>query len=212
MAGFHIVTLGEFGTSGATFNNGHDSVLVWAEDVAQAKSLASAALGSDPSNEAWQNADVYSLSSVGGNELNGWVFTINLTDNQSPFTLISVSVTGAAGQNIDNIGTALAAALNATVINGAAYVGASNILTIVETTDSMGDWHIDMMANPPSIIPIPSSSLYRFRDPSTRITGMFGAITAPGASGIARTVTLVDVKPALYMICKMEPLTFSDFD
>ena len=160
MAGFHIVTLGESGTSGATFNNGNDSVLVWAEDGAQAKSLASAALGSDPSNAAWVGADVYSLSSVGGNELKGWTFTVNLTDNQAPFTLISVSVTGTTGQDIDAIGTALAAALNATVINGAAYVGGTNILTIVETTDSMGDWHIEMIANPPDIIPIPSSSLY----------------------------------------------------
>ena len=199
MAAPYLVAL--FHTGGLTLTGGNDAALVWADSAEQARSMASAALSGDVPAAAWDNADVFEITS--GTELEGWVFTINLTDNQAPFTLISVSVTGTNGQDIDAIGTALATALNATVINGAAYVGASNVLTIVQTTDNMGDWFIEMKSTPPANLSYPFATY--FRDPAQHVTGMFGAITAAGAAGIARTVTLVDVKPALYSVMKLEP-------
>jgi hypothetical protein len=199
MAGAFLVTLPVLG--GMTLRGGNDSVVVWAEDAAHAKSLASAAMAGDVPAAAWSAATATAL--VIGTELEGWVFNVNLVDNLTPFTEINVSVTGTNGQDIDAIGTALATALNATVINGAAYVGASNVLTIVETTDAMGDWFITMTATPPP--GITSTSLIGFGDSAAPVTGMFGAITAPGASGIARTVTLVTTLPALYAVLKANP-------
>lgn len=196
MAGAYLVTLPLVG--GMTLSGDNDSVIVWAEDAAQAKSLASAAMARDVPAAAWTAATATAL--VIGTELEGWVFNINLVDNLTPFTEINVSVTGTNGQDIDAIGTALATALNATVINASVYVGASNVLTIVDVADAMGDWFITMTATPPA--GVTSTSLIGFGDSSAPVAGMFGAITAPGAAASARTVTLVTTLPALYAVAK----------
>ena len=196
MASAFLVTLPIKG--GMTLKGDNDSVIVWAEDATMAKSLASAALAGDVPAAAWADATATAL--VTGTELEGWTFTVNLVDNLTPFTELSVSHTATNGQVIDDVGTALATALNATVINGAAYNTGSNVLTIVETTDSMGDWIINVYAYPPG-------SAYgtgiAFGGTGSSVSGIFGAVTAAGASGIARTSTLVAALPALYARCKV---------
>lgn len=198
MAGAYLVTLALKG--GMNLKGGNDSVIVWAEDATQAKSLASAAMSNDVPAAAWTAATATAL--VVGTELEGWTFTINLTDPVTPFTELSVSHTATNGQVIDDVGTALATALNATAIDGAAYNTGTNVLTIVETTDSMGDWVIEAYATPPSTAT--STSLIGFGDTGARVTGFFGAITAAGAAGIARTSTLVAALPALYALAKVD--------
>lgn len=198
MAGAYLVTLALKG--GMNLKGGNDSVIVWAEDATQAKSLASAAMSNDVPAAAWTNATATAL--VVGTELEGWTFTVNLVDPVTPFTELSVSHTATNGQVIDDVGTALATALNATVIDGAAYNTGTNVLTIVETTDSMGDWVIEAYATPPSTAT--STSLIGFGDTGARVTGFFGAITAAGAAGIARTSTLVAALPALYALAKVD--------
>ena len=198
MAGAYLVTLALKG--GMNLKGGNDSVIVWAEDATQAKSLASAAMSNDVPAAAWTAATATAL--VVGTELEGWTFTINLTDPVTPFTELSVSHTATNGQVIDDVGTALATALNATAIDGAAYNTSTNVLTIVETTDSMGDWVIEAYATPPSTAT--STSLIGFGDTGARVTGFFGAITAAGAAGIARTSTLVAALPALYALAKVD--------
>lgn len=198
MAGAYLVTLPLKG--GMNLKGGNDSVIVWAEDATQAKSLASAAMSNDVPAAAWTNATATAL--VVGTELEGWTFTVNLVDPVTPFTELSASYTATNGQVIDDVGTALATALNATVIDGAAYNTGTNVLTIVETTDSMGDWVIEAYATPPSTAT--STSLIGFGDTGARVTGFFGAITAAGAAGIARTSTLVAALPALYALAKVD--------
>lgn len=197
MAGAYLVTLALKG--GMNLKGGNDSVIVWAEDATQAKSLASAAMSNDVPAAAWTAATATAL--VVGTELEGWTFTINLTDPVTPFTELSISYTGLTGEVVDDIGTALATALNATAIDGAAYNTGTNVLTIVETTDSMGDWVIEAYATPPSTAT--STSLIGFGDTGARVSGFFGAITAAGAAGIARTSTLVAALPALYALAKV---------
>ena len=198
MAGAYLVTLALKG--GMNLKGGNDSVIVWAEDATQAKSLASAAMSNDVPAAAWTAATATAL--VVGTELEGWTFTVNLVDPVTPFTELSVSHTATNGQVIDDVGTALATALNATAIDGAAYNTGTNVLTIVETTDSMGDWVIEAYATPPSTAT--STSLIGFGDTGARVTGFFGAITAAGAAGIARTSTLVAALPALYALAKVD--------
>ena len=197
MASAFLVSLALKG--GMNLYEGCDSVIVWAEDATQAKSLAAAAMPQDVPAAAWTAATATAL--VVNTELEGWTFTINLTDNNSPYTELSVSVTGTNGQVIDDIGTALATALNATVINGAAYNTGTNVLTIVETTDSMGDWVIEAYATPPGAA---YGTGIAFGDTGARVSGFFGAVTAAGASGIARTSTLVAALPALYALAKVK--------
>jgi len=196
MASAFLVSLALKG--GMNLYEGCDSVVVWAEDATQAKSLAAAAMQQDVPAAAWSAATATAL--VVNTELEGWTFTITLDDPVTPFTSLSVSVTGTNGQVIDDIGTALATALNATVINGAVYNTSTNVLTIVETTDGMGDWIINVYAYPPG-------SAYgtgiAFGDTGASVSGIFGAVTAAGASGIARTSTLVAALPALYARCKV---------
>lgn len=76
MAGAYLVTLALKG--GMNLKGGNDSVIVWAEDATQAKSLASAAMSNDVPAAAWTAATATAL--VVGTELEGWTFTINLTD------------------------------------------------------------------------------------------------------------------------------------
>lgn len=199
MAAAYLVTLPLKG--GMTLKGGNDSVIVWADDATQAKSLASAAMSNDVPAAAWTNATATAL--VVGTELEGWTFTINLVDPVTPFTELSASYTGANAATIDTVGTALAAALNALDgIAGAAYDTGTNVLTIVETTDSMGDWAIEAYATPPSTAT--GTSLIGFGDTGARVSGFFGAITAAGAAGIARTSTLVAALPALYALAKVD--------
>ena len=194
----YLVSLPSSG--GQVLRGGNDSVIVWAEDATQAKSLASAAMIGDVPAAAWAGATATAL--VVGTELEGWVFTVNLRDLADPFTEISVSVTGTNGQNIDNIGAALVTALNGTVINGAAYNSGTNVLTIVETTDNMGDWFIECFAKPPGSAT--STSLIGFGDTAASVSGFFTSLDAIGAANAARTVTLVAALPALYALCKVD--------
>lgn len=197
MAGAYLVTLAR--KSGMTLKGDNDGVVVWAEDATQAKSVASAAMAGDVPAAAWANATATAL--VVNTELEGWTFTINLVDPVTPFTELSVSYTATNGQVIDDVGTALATALNATVINGAAYNTGSNVLTIVETTDGMGDWLIEAYATPPGSA---YGTSLAYEDTGARVSGFFGAITAAGASGIARTSTLVAALPAVYAKVKVD--------
>ncbi len=199
MASAYLVALPLKG--GMTLKGGNDAAIVWAENATQAKDLAAAAMSNDVPAGAWANATATAL--VVGTELEGWTFTINLKDPVTPFTELSVSVTGTNGQVIDDIGTALATALNATSeIANAAYNTGTNVLTIVAAGDGMGDWFIECIAKPPATAT--STSLIGFGDTSQGISGIFTSLDAVTTAGSARTVTLVAALPALYGVAKLD--------
>jgi hypothetical protein len=185
---------------GMNLKEGCDSVLVWADDTTQAKSLASAAMSNDVPALAWADAVVTAL--VVNTELEGWTASVHLKDPVTPFAEINASFTGANSATIDTIGTGLAAALVAAGVAGAAYDTGTNVLTIVETTDGMGDWFISAKMTPPASLTGTMGMIAE--DGSSGVSGFFGAITAAGAAGIARTSTLVASLPALYAACKVK--------
>lgn len=91
-----------------------------------------------------------------------------------------VRYTGEAGDSIDDVGGALAAALNATdSIEAAAYSSGTQILTIADTTDGLGDKSVGV-----AIVPAGAKSTV------STDTGPVGAITDKGSSGDALTVQL----------------------
>lgn len=186
MASAYLVTL-DVTKSGYTLRAGANAAVVFAETTAQAIDMAKAALGSNLADDAaWAAATVTAVAAEA--ELEGWTFTINLTDNLTPFTLISATYVAADAAVIDTVGAGLAAALVAAGVAGAAYNAGTNVLTIVETTDVKGDWLISAYAYPPS----------NFENQNVSVQGFYGAITAAGAQGIARTSTLVAALPKLY--------------
>ncbi len=192
-----LVTLPLLG--GMTLDNDCDSVIVWAEDAAMAKSMAAAASGVDA--VAWADATATAL--VINTELEGWTMTVTLKDPVTPFDQLTASFVALNAGTIDTIGTGIAAALTAlAAIAGAAYDTATNVLTIVETTDSMGDWYITAKLTPPAALTGTATALAL--GGSAGVSGLIGAITAVGAAGIARTSTLVASLPAFYGMAKLK--------
>jgi len=185
---------------GMNLQEGMDSVIVWAEDAAQAKSMASVAMALDVPAAAWADATATAL--VVNTELEGWTASVVLSDPVTPFDVIEASFTGANSATIDTIGTGLAAALVTAGVAGAAYDTGTNVLTIVETTDGMGDWVIAVKMTPPASLT--GTNTLIAGDGSAGVSGFFGAVTAAGAAGIARTSTLVAALPAFYAACKVK--------
>lgn len=195
VASAFVVTLPSSG--GQTKYQDSDMVVCWAESSAAAIAIAKASIGFD-ANSSWDGATATPV--VVGTELEGWTFSVYLKDPVTPFAELNASFVGLNAAVIDDIGTGLAAALVAAGIAGAAYNTGTNVLTIVETTDSMGDWFISVKATPPAAGVGSSGS---FGDGTIDVVGFFGAVTAAGAAGIARTSTLVASVPKVYAVGKI---------
>lgn len=93
-------------SAGRTLYNGINTVVVWATDSAQAITLAKALKLSDQ-DSIWTGATVTDLSAA-PTDLEGWVFDLEIGAG-----LHIVSYTAGAAKVLDDVGTALAAALNA---------------------------------------------------------------------------------------------------
>lgn len=202
MAGAYLVTL----PSNAQFNlsDGCNAAIVWAENATMAKDLAAAMAKDDVPAAAWAAATATAL--VVGTELEGWIFRIDLTDNNSPYTLITASYTAVNAADIDTVGAGLKAALIAAGIANADYNSTSNLLTIGAAGDNIGDWHIVVSAFPPT--GVTSTSLVGAEDGGASgksVSGFFGAVTAENVTpGTARTSTLVASLPAMYGMARMK--------
>lgn len=137
--------------SGKTHRGGSRR-LVSAADATDAKLIAGAHYGGD---SAWSDATVTALADVTlatTGALVGWVFEIDVTGT----TEGGISVTGVAttADIIDEIGTALATALNTmTEIANAAYVTATQTLTVASGGggDDLGDESVTVRVFAPAV-------------------------------------------------------------
>ena len=181
----YLVTLPASG--GRTMPAGADSVLVYAEDATAAKELAAARFTGDG---AWAGATATALAA--GADLEGYRLRCRIRDTNGAI-VEDVTVTGAASDTLDLIGTAMATALNATAsIANASYTGGTNVLIVAEgATDALGDHTLEVEFLPP-VDDV-------WDDPSVPLTGFVGAITHEGAGSADLDVTLVDAAiPAHY--------------
>ena len=187
---------------GMSLKGGNDSVIVWAEDAATAKSLASMAMSNDVPKAAWTNATATAL--VVGNEMEGWTYTINLRDPVTPFTEVSVSHVATTGQSVDAIAAALVTLLNATApIAGAAY--ATPALTIAQTTDGIGDWFAEVLVTPPNSLTSTSLIIAGETGAVNAVdAGFASSLVSEGAAGAAITVNLTVFLPVLYALAKID--------
>lgn len=162
--------------SGATLTGGADTMVVFAADATAAKEIAAAKYDGD--GALWSGATVTEI--VQDADFNGWTFTIKIlggtgTGNAYP---ASFSYTGTSTNNtIDEIAAQLAILLNAHAdIAGAAYNATTQVLTIAETTDGLGDQTVEVEITPPS--------------GKSTIPSLVGTITHEGESTAALSVVL----------------------
>jgi hypothetical protein len=163
-------------TAGATLHGGCDTQIVFAADAAAAKEIAAAKYESD--GEVWSAATVTQIEADA--DFEGWTFTVDicgglgiLGDEGASFTY-----TGTATNNtIDEIAAQLVLLINAhDEIAGSSYDAATNILTVADTTDALGDQTITVSAVPPGY--------------ASSVPSVFGTITYGGAAADALTVEL----------------------
>ncbi len=160
--------------------DGYDSVVVNAVDAAQAKAVAKMVYGADVDVQ-WDNATVTDLAAAtdwATPQL--WNFRVKVRHPTTGDTVHNVTVKSSAGDNtIDEIAALLVTALNATAINGAAYVSATNVLTIAAVGDNIGDHYVELSAWPDGLLEQTGFS-----------AAFFGAPTHGGIAGAALATTL----------------------
>lgn len=172
MAGAYLVTLDRSKCGHSSLRNDADAMVVYATDATQAKQICSAKYDGDC--PAWSSSDATATLIAAAADWNGWTFKIDITGGA---TAISVTkVADATDNTIDEIGAALVVLLNATAINGAAYNSTTQVLTIAETTDVLGDKTVVMTVTPPG--------------GSGNVASTYSSLVHQGASSAALAVTL----------------------
>lgn len=172
----YLVT-SDVGSAGKTRKQGGNAMLVSAADATDAQAIVNARFTGD---SAWSDATYTAVADVTqatANGLVGWVFTVTIfTTTPKVFTVTGDATT----DTIDEVAAALVVLLNADAdIAGAAYNSTTQVLTIAETTDGLGDKAVTVTAVPPV-------ATY---ENAVAIPGMVGTIVDEGASGAALTVT-----------------------
>ena len=125
----------------------------------------------------WANATATALAA--GADLQGWRLRVAIIG-----AAVDVTVTGAAAATVDSIGALAVTALNATAaIAGAAYNSSTNVLTIAETTDALGNKSVLAELYPPT-----GGS---FGNPTVAIPSFVSTVVHNGSSGAALKCTLV---------------------
>lgn len=156
--------------------NGLKGAVVWANSSADAKALLKAQYSSDM-DYLWENA-TYTAIAAAANLL-GWTLRIQVTTPATGAVIADCSVLGAGSDDtIDELAALMVIALNATApIAGAAYNAGTQVLTIAETTDALGDKRVNAWMYPPN-------SLF------VSIPGFLSTVVDEGAGSAALSITL----------------------
>lgn len=184
--------------SGQTIKAGGNTFLCWAFDSADALELAADVQDGDI-NAPW--ADATATPIVAPASLVGWRFNIKVIDpdfdvdamaewdgvDPVPTDIVAEVTHTATAQTIDQVGDALVVLLNATAaIAGAAYNSGTNVLTIAETTDALGDHQVEIRVYPPA------ADVVKIVDH----TEFYSTVVDEGAGGAALSAVLVAASPS----------------
>lgn len=130
--------------NGRTFESGRNAAVVFAADATDAIAVAQG-LSANDRNESFVGATATAI--VADTDLSAWTLRVKVL-GASP--AIDYEVLGATGNGIDDLGTAMAVALNTDAqIAGAAYVGATQVLTVSDVADALGDLTLLVEFKPP---------------------------------------------------------------
>jgi len=178
MAGFYYVKVAD--DDQKTMIEGKDGFVVNAENATEAKKVIKASR-LFPSDAAVEAASATLLADPA--DLADWRAKISIYKPDASL-LEQVTVTGVSTATADSFGALLVTALNATSsIAGAAYNDSTNVLTIAETTDGIGDHTVVVEFLPPAT----------WSDPSISFDEFYSTLVHEGNSGEALSVTLVQV-------------------
>lgn len=164
--------------SGHTLPGGANAMAVFAADATAAKQVCEAYF--DGEGLLWSSSDASVAEIVADADFNGWTFKVRIlgglgVGGDEPGEVVVVG--DATDNTIDEVGALLVTALNAlTGIAGASYNSTSNILTVAETTDSLGDQTVEVDIIPPNGY--------------SSVASLVGTITDGGVAGDALTVQL----------------------
>jgi hypothetical protein len=153
-----------------------DAITVHANSDADAIAVAQSMYDGDI-NALWALATVTTMAAAAN--MVGWRLHVKVT---SPLgvDVVDITVVGAgADDTIDEIAALMVIALNATVIDGAAYNAGTQVLTIAETTDGLGDHQAYVEWFPPA------ADVQK----DVAVPGFVVSQVDGGASGDALTVT-----------------------
>jgi len=175
--------------SAATRRDGLDSVLVAAASSADALAMAKAVRSdSGYSAEAWDAATVTTLAQP--SDLTGFRLRVTIFAT----TPIVVTVTAGAAETIDDMGTAMATALNAlSSIAGASYNTSTNLLTVADEDDELSANLIAVEMLPP----IGDATYTNFNVP---IPSFVTSVTGRGGSNEVQTLTIAAATAGTYTI------------
>lgn len=184
-----LVTLPATGVVGQTYD-GVNAMVVSAADATDAKAACMAARSGDQSAAAWTAATATQLADVAANAANalvGWRFRVQLLNMTTKATVADVTVVGdASNDTLDEVGTALATALNALpLIANAGYVGATQVLTIAGAADNLGDHRAIVEVYPPAVLDGNGVDIVE----KVGAPGWVASVTDEGAAGNAVTAT-----------------------
>lgn len=180
----------------SSIREGHNAVVVFAEDENGAREAAASYFEGD-SDIIWLD-DSLSTATAIITDPNLWgnfainVIVANLAAEESIREIVNVTVLGADLANTDTFFTAVATALNATTpIANASWDSENAVLTVAGAADNLG--HRTIVAK-----------IYRKADPSkTSIPHLLGDITDEGVSGAALTIAIPAVSlPKVYAAVK----------
>ena len=175
---------------GFTRRNGTGSMIASAETGNDARNICKSQFTGFASDAAWESAVVTQLTDTAANAANAlvdWVFRI-LVENPSDNSLIAdVSVTGdATNDTLDEIGTALATALNGTasIANAAYTAGTQELIVAAGVGDALGNMRVTVEVTPPVVT---DSNNVQTNDPK-HIAGFIGSVVDEGLSNANLTV------------------------
>lgn len=173
----YLVTLNRE-KSGHTLPGAANAVVAFGANGTAAKQVAAAYF--DAEGALWTSSDATATEIVADADFNGWTFKVRVlgglgAGNDEPGEVVVVG--DATDNTIDEIAALLVTGLNAlTGIAGASYNSTSNVLTVAETTDSLGDQKVEVDIIPPNGY--------------SSVASLVGTITDEGSAGAALTVQL----------------------
>lgn len=173
MAGPYVVTVSDAYAAIGDRNKARAAV-IYADNATDAKELLEA-LYADDADALWANSTVTAMAAA--TNMLGWGMRVKVTDPDTDIVIVDCSVTNTgSNDSIDELGALMVIALNLTApIAGAAY--SSNVLTVAETTDDLGDHVV-------------TAEIYSTYSTNVPIPGFVGVITDEGAHGDALTVAV----------------------
>lgn len=176
---------------GKTTLEGNNAAIVFAATSAAAVAIAKSFSAKDVNTIFDGSPTVTEIAAPA--DLEGWTLTVRIPNATTP---VSKTVTGAAAATIDSIATLMVTALNADAqIAGAAYNAGTQVLTVAETTDGLGDKTVLVEFKPPAAT---------YADPQ-HVAGFIASKVHQGAAGNALSVTFAAdsyVLPKAYKFCK----------